>query len=129
MPEYPRQLIIKQPLWAFMCYCEIYCSAACCGRAAFQVHHALILRKVIDENLAGRDGSKLFELAWQQLRDVIAFVNATELICVHNEVPIWNDEPVELPQYSMPVKEFKDWLLVWDGVFTEAARYIVSKMK
>lgn len=123
MSKYPQQVIIENPLWAFMRYCEVYCSAACCGKDAFEVHHALILRKVIDENLAGIDGNNSFKLAWQQLKSIISIVNSIELACVNNEVPIWNDELVDLPQYWMPVNEFKDWLSEWNVVFEKASRY------
>jgi hypothetical protein len=62
MTDYPRQVVIESPLWDFMEHCEVYCSASCCGMDAFEVHHALILRKVIDENLGGKDGQKIFKV-------------------------------------------------------------------
>ena len=37
MSEYPRQVVIDEPLWGFMEHCQIYCTAACCEKLAFEV--------------------------------------------------------------------------------------------
>ena len=121
MAKYPRQLVIDKPLWEFMQYCEVYCSAACCGIDAFEVHPALILRKTIDENLSSRSGHKLFVRAWEQLKDVINFVRTTELISFHDELPVWNEEETELPQYWLPKDTIPQWLQQWNGAFEKAS--------
>jgi hypothetical protein len=89
--------------------------------AAFEVHPALILRKVIDENLGGGDGHKSFRLAWQQLESIIEFVDTVELKSVNGELPVWSDEHTELPQYWLPENEVKDWLGLWNEAFEKAS--------
>jgi hypothetical protein len=104
-----------------MQYCEVYCTAACCGTDAFEVHPALILRKTIDDNLGGRDGQRLFRRAWQQLQTVISLVATTELINLHNELPFWSEEETELPQYWLPKAKVLDWLQLWNEAFEKAS--------
>jgi hypothetical protein len=123
MTVHPRQVVIHNPLWAFMQHCEVYCSAACCGTQAFEVHPALLLRKVIDENLRGGDGQKSFKLAWQQLIDLINLLSTTKLMVVHDEVPFWDEENTELPQYWLPKGVIPKWLSLWNDAFKKASRY------
>ncbi|MFC1858159.1 DUF6331 family protein [Thermodesulfobacteriota bacterium] len=123
MSEYPKQIEINDPLWAFMQHGEVYCSGACCGIQAFEVHPALLLRKVIDENLAGRNGSEQFKIAWQQLADLIRFVELTNLVSVNGELPFWNEERTELPQYWLPEEEVPGWLERWNDAFAKASKY------
>jgi hypothetical protein len=122
--DYPRELIIRNPLWAFMMHCEIYCTAACCGIDAFEIHPSLLLRKVIDENLAGRDGNQLFWLAWKQLREITVFVDTIKLKSINEQVPFWNEEETRLPQYWLPESKIREWLIQWDDVFEKASRHI-----
>ena len=124
MAKYPRQVVIHNPLWEFMRYCEVYCNYACCGEAAFEVHHALILRKVIDENLGGGHGDQSFELAWRQLRDLIVFLDTTELINLDHGLPIWSEEETEFPQYWVSKDSYQSWLETWNDAFEKASSYM-----
>ena len=121
--KHQRQIVIKNPLWDFMEYCQVYCSASCCGIHAFEVHPALLLRRVYDENLGGGDGHKLFREAWQQLRNLILFIDTHELKHVDGNLPIWSEEVTDLPQYWFPADEIKNWLSEWDETFVKASHY------
>jgi hypothetical protein len=123
MSEYPKQIEINSPLWAFMEYCEVYCTGACCGIQAFEIHPALLLRKVIDENLAGKNGSKQFRLAWQQLVALIRYIESENLVSVNGDLPFWNEGNTNLPQYWLPEKEVPEWLERWNDAFTKASKY------
>jgi hypothetical protein len=123
MDEYPRQVVIPNPLWSFMQHCEVYCTGSCCGIDAFEVHPALLLRRVIDENLGGGDGHRSFRVAWQQLKDLIRHYNITPLLTLHGEVPFWNDEPGNLPQYWLPKNRIHKWFSEWSDAFEKASHY------
>ena len=51
MNNYPKEIIIEKPLWDFMEHCEVYSTASSSEKQAFEIHHALLLRKMIDENI------------------------------------------------------------------------------
>jgi hypothetical protein len=123
MSSHPKQIVISEPLWSFMDYCDVYCSAACCGVQAFEVHPALLLRKVIDMNLATKDGSASFDTARRQMTELRQRVSSEPLQTVNDEVPFWNSETSELPQFWLPVEEVADWLAKWETCFTEASQY------
>ena len=123
MTDYPRQIVIPNPLWSFMQYSEVYCTAACCGLGAFEIHAALLLRKVLDENLGGRDGNRQFHIAKRQLRDLIQYCEFTDLEALGENVPIWNEEPINLPQYWLPRDKIKGWLSEWNHAFEKASIY------
>jgi len=123
MAKYPRQVVIHNPLWEFMEYCEVYCSYACCGEDAFEVHHALLLRRVIDENVSGKRGDKSFRTAWQQLKDLMIFLDTERLTILDHGLPIWSDEETELPQYWVSKEDFKKWLGTWNKAFKQASCY------
>jgi hypothetical protein len=123
MEDFQRQVVIPNPLWAFMEHCMVYCTASCCGIEAFEVHPALLLRKVIDENLAGGDGRHSFRLAWRQLEDLIRLIDTTQLQTRHDQVPFWNEEPTALPQYWLPKGQIRRWLSKWRDSFEKASHY------
>ena len=125
MATYPKQIVIGEPLWSFMHHCEVYCSGACCGIQAFEVHPALLLRKTADLNLTARDasGSAAFQTAWRQIVELRQRVGSVTLKTVHDEVPFWSSEPAELPEFWLPASEVADWLEKWEKSFTEASRY------
>ncbi|MHC1782393.1 MAG: DUF6331 family protein [Anaerolineaceae bacterium] len=123
MPEYPRQIIIEKPLWDFMEYCEVYCSASCCGLDAFEIHAALLLRKVIDKNLSKTDGNQSFNSAWNQLIKIISHIDNLDLESTNHEIPIWSYENCKLPEYWLPENDIRSWLNLWNDAFTKASHY------
>ena len=123
MPSHPKQIVIGEPLWGFMHHCEVYCSGACCGIQAFEVHPALLLRRTIDINLATKDGSAAFEAARRQITELRARLSSEALQTVNDEVPFWSGEASELPEFWLPVDEVADWLAKWETSFAEASRY------
>lgn len=123
MSSHPKQIVIDEPLWSFMQHCEVYCSGACCGIEAFEVHPALLLRKTIDMNLASKDGSGSFENARRQMSVLRQLVSTVTLQTVNDQVPFWSREHSELPGFWLPVGEVADWLAKWEASFTEASRY------
>ena len=125
MANYPKQIVVGEPLWSFMHHCEVYCSGACCGVQAFEVHPALLLRKVADLNLAARDGSGSvsFQAAWRQITELRQQLGTSTLQAVNDEVPFWSSESAELPEFWLLVGEVADWLAKWETSFAEASRY------
>src|SRR5687768_11878899 len=123
MSNHPKQIVIDEPLWSFMGHCEVYCSGACCGVQAFEIHPALLLRKTIDLNLATKDGSAAFEAARRQMTELRQRVSSQALQTVNDEVPFWKGESSKLPEFWLPIGEVADWLEKWEVSFTEASRY------
>lgn len=123
MSSYPKQVVIDEPLWSFMRFCEVYCSAACCGVQAFEVHPALLLRKMIDMNLATKDGSATFEVARRQMLELRRRVSSVALQTVNDEVPFWKSTTSELPEFWLPNDEVADWLAKWEASSIEASRH------
>ena len=74
-------------------------------------------------NLAAKDGSASFEAARRQLTELRQRVSSEALHTVNNEVPFWNGETSELPQFWLPAGEVADWLAKWETCFAEASRY------
>ena len=123
MASPPKQIVVIEPLWSFMHYCEVYCSGACCGIQAFEVHPALLLRKTIDMNVAAQNGSASFEAARRQMIELRSRLSSQALQTVNDEVPFWKGESAELPEFCLPASEVADWLEKWETSFTEASRY------
>src|SRR3954467_4981780 len=120
MPRYPKQIAIDEPLWSFMQHCEVYCSGACCGIQAFEVHPALLLRKTIDMNRATKDGSASFQTAWRQMTALRERISSEALQTVNDEVPFWGSKSTELPNFWLPAGEVIDWIEKWEKSFAEA---------
>lgn len=120
---YPKQIVIEDPLWGFIDFCEVYCSAGCCGIDAFEVHPALLLRKVADMNLAGAHGDTAFRTARHQLADLKHLVETHEFETVHTEIPIWRSVSAELPEFCIGQEELRNWLKAWDVAFEAASQY------
>lgn len=121
--QYPRQIVIGQPLWDYMMFCEVYCTAACCEEKAFEINEILLLRKTLDYNLAGLKGRDIFNQAWKQVIDLNQFLNCTNIQTVSGEVPIWKTESDEWPEYSLSAKVIKGWFREWQNAFTMAAKH------
>jgi hypothetical protein len=127
MAESPRQVVVESPLLEFLKYCEVYCTASCCGRAAFEIHKALILSREAQENRAERNGDEQFVQAWHQVRDLNVFLQGVilegkHLESVHDEVPVWSKDS-ELPLFHLPQKDILDLFENLEKVFFGAAKY------
>lgn len=123
MPSYPKQIVIEEPLWGFMRHCEVYCSGACCGVEAFEVHRALLLRKVADMHLAGTDGSAAFCAARRQMDELRRRVATEKIQTVNDEAPFWSSARDQLPEFWVPLEQVGAWLEKWQAAFTEASQY------
>ena len=123
MSSHPKQVVIQEALWSFMQYCEVYCSGACCGIGAFEVHRAMLLRKVADMHLAGVDGSTAFREAWRQLAELRKSLASEPIESEHGDVPFWSHDGEDLPEFWLPSSEVSKWLEQWDTAFTEASRF------
>lgn len=121
--NYPKQVVIDEPLWSFMHHCEVYCSGACCGVEAFEVHRAMLLRKVVDMNLVGLDGAASFCLARRQMTELRQHVASENIQVVNDEIPFWTSGAAELPQFWLSKEEVAGWLEQWEVSFDEASRY------
>jgi hypothetical protein len=123
MSSYPKQIVIEEPLWGFMRHCEVYCSGACCGVEAFEVHRSLLLRKVADMHLAGTDGTTAFRTARRQMAELKRRVASEEIQTVNDEAPFWTSAGNKLPEFWLPLEQVGDWLVKWEAAFTEASQY------
>jgi len=120
MDKFPRQIILKNPLRDFMGFCEVYCTAECCEKLAFEVHPALLRRRMIDFNLAGKDGEHLLEEAFDQFKSIRNQLLSPDLQTVHEQVPFWADNDSELPNYWIELDGLKEWLQKWEYAFIGA---------
>ena len=123
MSRLPKQIVIGEPLWSYMHHCEVYCSGACCGVHAFEIHPALLLRKTMDMNLATKDGAASFQAARRQMTELRQRTSSEALQTVNDEVPFWKSETSNLPLFLLPVDEVADWLAKWETSFKEASGY------
>ena len=73
-------------------------------------------------NLAGLDGSGAFRVARRQIAELRLRVNAESLQSLNDEVPFWNDDTSELPEYWLPSREVIGWLERWEASFVAASR-------
>lgn len=123
MSSYPKQIIVEKPLLDFLRHCEVYCSIACCGLQALEIHKALILSRVASENLAKRDGGNQFVLAQLQVQQLNQRLQPLVLEEVHGEVPIWDINESKLPLCWLSKM---DALILFSNLekeFFEAAKY------
>ena len=120
MEEYAKEVIIKDPLKSFMMHCEIYCTAACCEKQAFEVNQALLIRKMIDENLAGNNGQVLLHDAFRQFKGVKEIMLSPEISTYHNQIPIWYNRNQDLPSYWLETNDLQEWLDKWEEEFIKA---------
>lgn len=101
-------------------HCEVYSSAASSEKLAFEIHQALLLRKMIDENISGRNGSSLLRQAWSQLKILKEIIKNREFKVVDNQIPIWSDLKSELPEYWLEIEGIDEWFEKWDEEFKKA---------
>ena len=124
--NYPKQLIVKPPLLDFLKHCEVYCSAACCGLGAFEIHKALVLSFEKQENLAMRDGQAQFIEALKQTRNFKLMLKSQKLDAVNGEIPVWF-EPLEsfesLPDFWMTEADLLILFSRFEEAFAEASKY------
>ncbi len=123
MSSYPKQIVVEEPLWGFIRHCEVYCSGACCGVDAFEIHRALLLRKVADMHLAGTDGSTAFRAARRQMSELRQRVALEKIQTVNDDAPFWSSAGDKLPEFWLPLTQVGDWLMKWEVAFTEASQY------
>lgn len=114
-----HEIIIPSPLWEFLGFCEIYCTASCCQYDAFEQHHSLIRRKIIDINLITGDGSKQFLEAHKQLKEVALQIKKIKLISTHDQLSIRSDLEPSVHQYQLDYNESEEWFKEWIDVFEE----------
>jgi hypothetical protein len=119
--KYPRQIVIGQPLWDYMEFCQVYCTAACCGDQAFEVHRALLSRKTIDYNLAGLKGREILRHAWWQVIEINRLLEDQGVQTFLDQAPIWKEGKDNLPAYWLDEEIVKPWFKVWQETFALAA--------
>jgi hypothetical protein len=120
MEKYPKEIVIEQPLWDFMEYCEVYSSAASSEKNAFEIHLALLLRKMIDENISGHNGGSLLRQAWKQLKALKEKIKSRNFKTFDNQIPIWKDIKSDLPEYWLDIEGIDEWFDKWEREFKKA---------
>ena len=122
MSKYPKSIIIESPLWEFMSHCEVYCSAACCEKNAFEIHPALLLRKKIDINISGNDGEALLKKAWEQFKIINEKIINKDYGTKKGQIPIWHDIDNDLPEYWLYEDGAVEWFEQWNRAFEKAIK-------
>ncbi len=126
MSNYPREIIIKKPLWDFMKHCEVYSTAASSEKPAFEIHHALLFRKMIDENILGHDGASLLQHAWTQLKELKEKIHKRNFKIIDGQIPIWNELDSDSPEYWLDTEGIDEWFEEWDEAFKKAVEGVVA---
>ena len=121
--EPPRQILLDEPFLSFIEHSEVYCSGACCGVDAFEVHEGLILRKVIDWNLIDKSGNDKYSEARNQVSSICDFLSNNDLLSINEEVPIWCIKNNGLPKFWLPIEEVNSWFLMWMDKFEKASHH------
>ena len=122
MSKYSQQIIIESPLWEFMSHCEVYCTAGCCEKNAFKIHPALLLRKKIDENISGNDGSTLLKTAREQLKVLKEKITNKDYDTEKGQIPVWHNADKDLPEYWLYEDGAVEWFEQWDRAFEKAVK-------
>lgn len=115
MREYPNQMKISGDLAELLDFSEIYCSAACCGLQAFEIHKSLLLRKIIDK---GEKGISWYNALKAELEELYLTVEATK-VDSEEEVPVIYPRNKSLPEYWLPHNELLHFLRRWNRVIKQ----------
>jgi len=115
-----HKLHIPTPLWDFLHFCEIYCTASCCEEAAFEQHHSLIRRKIIDMNKQALDGKEQFRAAFTQLRAVEETVENLTPETEHDQLLVFvGPNETQQHEFQMNLDIAPSWFEKWLDVFAE----------
>lgn len=114
-----HKLHIPTPLWDFLHFCEIYCTAACCEDAAFEQHHSLIRRKILDMNGQELDGKEQFRAAFTQLKAVEETVRNLKPDTEHDQLLVFVAPNEAQHQFQMNLDNAPSWFEKWLRVFAE----------
>ena len=117
-----HELVIPKPLWDFLTFCEVYCSASCCEDSAFEQHHSLIRRKIININIESSDGQEQFRKACKQLQEVTSDVKCMKPETDHDQVLVWVDTKEGSHEFQMNLDTAPEWFAKWEEVFEEIAK-------
>ena len=117
-----HEITLPTPLWEFIEFCEIYCSASCCEYDAFEQHHSLIRRKIIDINIKNRDGDKQFITAHKQLKEVVTKVRDIKATSEHDQISIRYDTKPKLQQYQLDYDKSQTWFNKWLDIFNDISK-------
>lgn len=118
MVDLDYQIKISSALSELLDFSEIYCSAACCGLSAFEIHKGLLLRKIIDKNISGESGINWYN----ELKIEIDYLHGyvTNLVIENEkEIPVIYPRNDKLPEYYLPKNELQHLLLRWQRVFKQ----------
>ena len=118
-----KQVVVEKPLLDFLLHCEVYCSMACCGMQALEIHKALILSRQGLEDRAKRDGLGQFVLAQKQVQALNKKLQTLVLETINGEVPIWDESEAELPLCWLPKMDVLVLFSKFEEAFFEAAKY------
>jgi len=116
-----HKLAIPQPLWEFLSFCEVYCTAECCENSAFEQHHSLIRRKIIDMNIANQNGNAQFELAFKQLKDINEEVHKLKQKTCSDQVLVFVEPNTSVHEFQLSLNITPAWFSNWLAVFDEVA--------
>ena len=118
MREFGNQVKISSALSELLDFSEIYCSGACCGLQAFEIHKSLLLRKIIDKNIDGEDGVNWYNELNIEIDSLHRHVSNLA-IDNEEEIPVIYPRNDSLPEYYLPKNELQHMLLRWQRVFKQ----------
>ncbi|MEP3856795.1 MAG: DUF6331 family protein [Porticoccus sp.] len=119
-PEF-HKLVIPQPLWEFLTFCEVYCSAACCEDSAFEQHHSLIRRKIIDMNIANQNGQAQFDTAFKKIKDLNEEVKKLNPKTENDQLLVFVEPNTKVHEFQLNLDITPAWFSNWVAVFDEIA--------
>lgn len=102
MRTFNNQVCISEQLVELLDFCEIYCSAACCGINAFEIHKGLLLRKVIDK---GSDGVDWYNLLNKEVKKLSSELERLSVEDNEEDIPIIYPRNDSFPEYYLPYNE------------------------
>lgn len=115
MQEFKNQIKISEALAELFDFAEVYCSPACCGISAFEIHKGLLLRKIIDK---GALGVPWYNQVKSEIDSHYAEVVAS-LAKSEEDIPIIYPRNDVFPEFFLQKNEVIHFFLRWQRVLKQ----------
>jgi len=118
MREFKNQIKVSSSFSELLDFSELNCTASCCGLQAFEIHKSLLLRQVIDKNLAGISGVDWYNGVKEEIDLLHKLVSELD-IGHETEIPVIYPRNDSSPEFYIPRNELQHLLLRWQRVFRQ----------
>ncbi|MDO3381530.1 DUF6331 family protein [Gilvimarinus algae] len=118
MESIKYQVRVSDALAELLDFSEIYCSAACCGLQAFEIHRGLLIRKIIDKNLEGTSGIDWYNELKAEVDSLHHYISNLA-VKDETEISVFYPQNTNLPEFHLPKNELQHFFLRWQRVFTQ----------